>query len=73
MFDREDAQSEAWSWAARKLGDRYGSGGGGSRHVLIRNYQPESVQDKMTELEPNLIVIDRRASSRFHDADSLVR
>ena len=71
IFDREDAQCDAWSWAAQKLDARDRLGG--TRHALVRNFQPETILAKMAELEPNLIVIDRRASNRIHDVDSLVR
>lgn len=98
IFEREDAQSDAWVWACRKLASRNGgcigtdmshsnsrsshsSGGSSSinssdvnhQHLLVRNLQPELVQRKIAELEPNLIVIDRRSASRTRDVDALCR
>ena len=95
IFEREDAQSDAWVWACRKLASRSGgcvgtdmshsnsrsSHSSGSfnssdinhQHLLVRNLQPEFVQRKIAELEPNLIVIDRRSASRTRDVDALCR
>ena len=92
IFEREDAQSDAWLWAGRKLAGR-GAGHGMShsnshssshssassnsesnhQQLLVRSLQPELVQRKMTETEPNLIVIDRRSPSRTREADALCR
>lgn len=86
MFDREDAQSDAWLWAARKLAARATSdpAGGGTnciggdgaphpQHLLVRSLHPETVHAKMAELDANVIVIDRRWHNRSHDADALCR
>lgn len=93
VFDREDAQSDAWIWACRKLAGRTGVHGtdlshsnshsshssasshseSNHQHLLVRSYQPEQVQRKMLDIDPNLIVIDRRSPSRARDADALCR
>lgn len=86
VFEREDAQSDAWLWAARKLATRSASestpgtgigdagiGPAHARHLLVRSLHPETVHAKMLELDANVIVIDRRWHNRSHDADALCR
>lgn len=88
VFEREDAQSDAWIWACRKLVGRpvgtdlshsssHSSASSHSetnhQHLLIRSFQPELVQRKMADIDPNLIIIDRRSPSRARDADALCR
>ncbi|XP_057371370.1 high affinity cAMP-specific and IBMX-insensitive 3',5'-cyclic phosphodiesterase 8A-like [Daphnia carinata] len=92
VFEREDAQSDAWLWACRKLASRCGgtemshsnsrsshSSSSSNSHeihhqdVLVRTLQTELVQRKIAELEPNLIVIDRRSASRSREVDALCR
>ena len=64
IFDREDAQSDAWLGASRKIGHQV---------TLVCSFQPDVVLKKMTELDANLIVVDRRLSNRAPDADILCR
>ena len=87
VFEREDAQSDAWLWAARKLATRSASestpasngivdgstGATHARHLLVRSLHPETVHAKMAELDANVIVIDRRWHNRSHEADALCR
>ena len=42
------------------------------QYFLVRSFQPDAVQLKMADIDPNLIVIDRR-SNRARDADALCR
>ena len=94
VFEREDAQSDAWIGACRKLSGRNGGHHGADmshsnshsshssysgisdtnqQHVLVPSLKPEQVQRRLADMEPNVIVIDRRSPSRTHDADALCR
>lgn len=64
LFEREDAQSDAWLWASRKMGYKVN---------LVCSFQPDVVHKKMVEFGTNLIVIDRRLPNRATDADNLCR
>ena len=64
LFEREDAQSDAWLWASRKMGHQVN---------VVCSFQPDVVQKKITEFGTNFIVIDRRLPSRATEADTLCR
>ena len=64
LFEREDAQSDVWLWACRKFGYQAN---------LVRSLQPDIVNQKMVDLKPNLIVVDRRLANRTAETDNLCR
>lgn len=64
LFEREDAQSDAWLWASRKMGHQVN---------VVCSFQLDVVHAKLAEFGSNLIVIDRRLPNRASDADALCR
>ena len=65
--EREDGQSETWISASKKLNLS------GKQQILVRSFQPDVVEQKMNQLRPNVIVIDRRRPSSSSNPDALCR